>query len=168
MTTRSHRRTSFPGLALWALGTLTLALPASAADLTGTWKGRFKCSSLLNNGKSRNFEEKDSVLRIIQYGDQTFDASVDGIAFCGRMIEKSNKKGVAVLIVQGTDQDPRTYSEIEHLEWKLKAGRKKVDKISKDGIFTDSDSIGQCTGSWKRTDKEAPLIPSESCFAGDL
>ncbi|MGH0034523.1 MAG: hypothetical protein ACQGVK_05810 [Myxococcota bacterium] len=156
-------------MAAGTIVSLLIALPVSAADLTGTWKGSFKCSSLQNDGTANDFKEKKSVLKIIQYEDGTFDADIDNFPYCGRMIEskKNKKKGVGVLIGPDTDDDPETYSEMEHLTWKLNSGKKKSDKISKKGVWVDGESIGECTGSWKRTDKQSPEILFFSCFIED-
>jgi hypothetical protein len=153
-------------IAAGTLALLLIALPASAADLTGTWKGAFKCSSLQNDGKAEKFKEKKSVLKIVQYEDGTFDAEIDDFPYCGRMIEskKNAKKGVGVLIGPDTDDAPTTYSEMEHLTWKLNSSKKKSDKISKQGVWVDADSIGECKGSWKRTDKDSPVLQFFSCF----
>jgi len=149
-----------------AVALLAFATPTAAADLTGTWKGSFKCTSLMNDGSADTFKMKNSVLKILQREDGTFDAEIDDFPYCGRSItsSKNKKKGVAVLIGPDTDADPTTYSEMEHLTWKLDSGKKKSDKISKRGVWVDEGSIGQCTGSWKRIDESDPVMSFFSCL----
>jgi hypothetical protein len=165
-------QTKFAMTSVWLLTAAAVAAfsagSALAADLTGTWKGGFRCTSLDNSGKKHVVVEKKSVLKIDQNEDGTFDAEIDDFPYCGRMItsKKNSKKGVGILVGPDSDADPTTYSELEHLSWKLNSGKKKSDKINKLGVWVDGNSIGHCTGSWKRKSKEVPVMSFFSCFPG--
>lgn len=126
---------------------------SALADLTGTYEGRFKCTAVRNDGSTDKGPSTASTLKIIHHPNDLIDVDIDGTAYCGRVIAtQPDKKGVGVFIVVGTNGNPNSYNEIEHITWKL-SGKARVKKS---GVWVDATQIGQCKGGWGRTSTEPP------------
>ena len=152
------------GISGMALG-LALGVTATnaRADLTGTYQGKFKCKSVLNDGSTEKDPATSSTLKIIHHPNDTIDVDIDETPYCGRVIHtRQDKKGVGVFIVVGTSYDPHNYDEIEHITWKL-TGKARVKKR---GFWVDATQIGECKGGWSRVSEEIPSGNFGYCFFG--
>jgi hypothetical protein len=155
-------------LACLLLATL-LPLPSAAGDLTGTWKGKFKCK--LENGEtkqklsSKTIESPEpgvSTLRISHPagpGTAALQMEVDGVLFAGFALPEGGAvKGVGALFDCTDDGNPGDAGELRTFKWKVKADTVK-GKLSWRGMLVNDDQeIGLCKGKWKRISREDPDI----------
>ena len=135
---------------LSALG-LCLAAPASAGDLTGTWKGKYSCKAQDVRGKLKL--SGLSTLEVTQPdtpGSPALQARIDGMPFAGFVLQTgASLGGVGALV--GCDP-----GDIRSLRWKVKAGDVKA-RISWRGVFVSNDAvISSCRGTWSRVSVEEP------------
>jgi len=123
---------------------------AFAVDLNGQYSGNFVCKQINNDGTMTVSTENNSVVVITHdLGTDLLNLTIDGALYTGRVIhdaKKPEKKGTAIFIAVGTNDDPlNAWSELEKIKVKKGGG-----KISKRGVYVDSTGIGECKGSWKR------------------
>jgi hypothetical protein len=158
-----------PRFTLSSLVILLTSLPAAAADLTGTWTGRFNCTGF--DGKKFSFAQKSQSLKISQTGDnklsvQWLDGTELAASFSGFVIDNSSKpdtKGRAAIADCGTQADITTgISEIANLDASVNRSKGR-GTLKGTSIYTDRTQVPevtQCKWTFKLTDTANPNIPS--------
>ena len=144
-----------------------LALPASAGDLTGTWKGKWSCKAQNAKGKLRLTsasvqapEPGVSTLQITEPdgpGTPALQAYIDGVLFSGFSLQPAPAalSGIGAFI--GCDP-----GDVRSFKWKLKIGAIAA-KITWRSLFVSNDqTISMCRGSWTRVSVEDPGVV-ETC-----
>jgi hypothetical protein len=156
----------------WLLALLLAALaagPALAGDLTGTWKGKFRCT--VENGTSKvKLSSKTitapepgvSTLRISHPegpGTGPLQMTVDDVLFAGFALPAGGAvKGVGALFDCTDDGDPGDAGELRTFKWKVKADSVKGTISWRGMLVNDDQQVGSCRGSWKRISREDPII----------
>lgn len=136
---------------------LAFATPAGALDLTGTWLGRFKCTSY--DGSKDSFTVTGDTLTITQTGDLlAVDDNFSGFAIADA--GKPLQRGEAMLGHCGTSNDPSVGpSEIARLKAKVDRDKGK-GKLKGRSVYTDGgNQIGSCRWSYKLMDTADPDAP---------
>jgi hypothetical protein len=146
-----------------------VAAPIHAGDLTGTWKGKFKCK--LENGEAKTKissktitapEAGVSTLTISHAegpGTSALQMEVDGVLFSGFALPEGGAvKGVGALFDCTDGGDPGDAGELRTFKWKVRSDSVK-GSISWRGMFVNDDQeVGLCKGKWKRISREDPAI----------
>ena len=149
--------------------------PAHAADLTGTWKGKFKCT--IEDGKTRQkLSSKTIAAPAPEPGVSTLEIShpapdpgleataalqlqVDGVLFAGFALPATGAvRGVGALFDCTDDGDPGDAGEIRTFRWKVTADAVKGSISWRGMLVNDDQEVGSCKGTWKRVSREDPLI----------
>lgn len=146
---------------------LTAAAPASAGDLTGTWKGKWSCKSVNASGKLKLTstsvtapEPGVSTLEISHPdgpGTAAIQAYVDGALFAGFSLQPDPEitSGVGAFI--GCDP-----GDVRSFKWKVKIGEIPARITWRSMHVSDDQTISSCRGSWKRISVADPGI-SDTC-----
>ena len=148
------------------------AVPAQAADLTGTWKGKFKCT--IEDGQARQKlssktigppapEPGVSTLEISHPvdlpGTAALQIMVDGVLFAGFALPAAGAvRGVGALFDCTDDGDPGDAGEIRTFRWKVTADSVKGSISWRGMLVNDDQEVGSCKGTWKRISREDPVI----------
>jgi hypothetical protein len=143
--------------------------PAVAGDLTGTWKGKFRCA--VENGQTKQKlsskqiaapEPGVSTLLISHAegpGTAALQLEIDGVLFAGFALPAGGAvRGVGALFDCTDDGDPGDAGELRTFKWKVSADSVK-GSIAWRGMFVNDDQeIASCRGTWKRISREDPVI----------
>ena len=158
----------FRGLACLTLAAL-LPLSSAAGDLTGTWKGKFKCK--LQDGESKTKLSSKTIQApepgvstlLISHpegpGTAPLQMLVDDVLFAGFALPEGGAvKGVGALFDCTDDGNPGDAGELRTFKWKVRSDSSK-GKISWRGMFVNDDQeVGLCKGKWKRITRDDPNI----------
>lgn len=152
-----------PLLVAWAAG------PALAGDLTGTWKGKFKCT--VQNGaaklktSSKQIAAPDpgvSTLLISHAegpGTAALQLEIDGVLFAGFALPAGGAvRGVGALFDCTDDGDPGDAGELRTFKWKVTPDSVKGSIAWRGMLVNDDQEIASCKGTWKRISREDPGI----------
>jgi hypothetical protein len=141
--------------------------PASAGDLTGTWKGKWSCKAQNAQGKLKLSsttvqvpEPGVSTLEITQPDgpdSPALQARIDGVLFAGFSLQPGPALGGVGAFVGCDPGDVRSF------RWKVKLDSVQA-KISWRSMFVSNDYvISSCRGSWSRVSLEEPAAFIDSC-----
>jgi hypothetical protein len=153
-----------------ALAAALIAAPAAAGDLTGVWKGKFKCT--LQDGQSKQ-KLSSRTVAAPEAGVSTLELThpdgpdspalqirIDNVLFAGFMlVDAGGASGVGAIVDCNPNQDPGTgYGELRTFRWRAAPGA-IAGSISWRGMLVDDDAvIGSCRGSWRRVSREDPGV----------
>jgi hypothetical protein len=155
----------------WLVASLVLcALPAQAGDLTGIWKGKFKCKLEDGEGRqkitSREITSPEAGMSTLEVshpdGPDTpaLQLRIDDVLFAGFLLpEAGTASGIGAIVDCSPDDDPAVgFGEIRSFRWKEKPGDVK-GWISWRGMMVSDDAvIGSCKGKWRRVSRMDPGI----------
>ena len=143
--------------------------PALAGDLTGTWKGKFKCT--VENGASKVKLSSKTIAApepgvstlLISHpfgpGTAPLQMEVDDVLFAGFALPAGGAvRGVGALFDCTDDGDPGDAGEIRTFKWKVKADSVKGTLSWRGMLVNDDQEVGTCKGTWKRISREDPVI----------
>jgi hypothetical protein len=156
----------------WTCALLLAALaaaPAQAGDLTGTWKGKFKCT--VENGQAK-LKKSSKEISAPEPGVSTLEIShpegpgtgalqieVDDVLFSGFALPAGGAvRGVGALFDCTDDGDPGDAAEIRTFKWKVSADSVKGSISWRGMLVNDDQEVGSCKGTWKRISREDPVI----------
>lgn len=122
-----------------------------AVNLNGTYAGKWSCTQVNNDGTSTKLAEPASIVAMSHdTNTNILLLTIDGVLYTGRVIPDAKlplKNGTAIFIAVGTSDDPVNFNELEKV--KVTNGGSNLTKKT---IYVDALGIGECTGSWKRSD----------------
>lgn len=159
----------FRWLACLALAATLLPAPAASGDLTGTWKGKFKCK--IQNGVSKQKLDSKTITApepgvstlLISHADgpgtPPLQMEIDGVLWAGFALPEGGAvKGVGSLFDCTDDGGSENAGELRTFKWKVKSDSTK-GTLSWRGMFVNDDQeIGLCKGRWKRITRDDPGV----------
>jgi len=158
-------------LILPAMLVALLAGAGHAGDLTGTWKGSFRCTVHDAQGRqeltSRSVSVPEpgvSTLEIVQPdGPDTaaLHMLIDAAVYSGFVLDGSAAtRGTGAILDCGANPDASGYLEIRHFRWKTSADSAAI--VWRGLRVGGAAELGRCTGSWRRVSRDEPKIAA-SC-----
>ncbi|MEC4748230.1 hypothetical protein [Methylomicrobium sp. Wu6] len=150
-----------------SLALLLISAPAGALDLTGTWAGKFNCSSF--GGATFPFVEKNQSLKISQTGNELSVRWLDvnnviAANFTGFVINDNKKRdtnGQAAIANCTTGPDlTSTIAEIANLKVVINRSKAKGSLTGNSIYSSKGQAVGQCKWTFKLVNTDDPLIPS--------
>ncbi len=154
-----------------ALVAALIAAPATAGDLTGVWKGKFKCT--LQDGESkqklssRMVTSPEAGLSTLEVthpdgpDTQALQIRIDDVLFAGFVLPVgvAVQSGVGAIVDCDPNQDPGVgFGELRTFRWRVTPGDVS-GSISYRGMLVDNDDvIGTCKGSWRRISRTDPGV----------
>jgi hypothetical protein len=148
-----------------------LASAGHAGDLTGTWKGSFRCTIEDAQGQQKLSSRSVSVpepgvstLEIVQPdGPDTaaLHLLIDAAVYSGFVLDGSAASGgTGAFLDCGANPDASGYLEIRHFRWKTSADAGAI--VWRGFRVGAAGEVGRCRGSWRRVSREEPKIAA-SC-----
>lgn len=147
-----------------AAGLLAWPSSGTAVDLTGTYSGSMKCTSIAPGGKNRS-QPVESTVQITQYPNTlTFvhglGVRIDGVLHHGKMTYSREPKASSVLARCGGT--PNLISNTAMHQWEASV---KGDKATIKGSSVRYDAsfgfIAVCKHSYRRIDTANPAVPAQ-------
>jgi hypothetical protein len=156
----------------WLVASLLVlaAVPAQAGDLTGIWKGKFKCK--LDDGDSRQKLSSREVTSP-EAGMSTLEVShpdgpdtqalqlrIDDVLFAGFVLpEGATTSGIGAIVDCNPNDDPGIgFGEIRSFRWKATPDDVKGSIAWRGMLVSDDAVIGSCRGKWRRVSRMDPGI----------
>lgn len=157
-------------LGLVVAASLALGSAARAGDLTGIWKGKFRCTLMSEEGReklsSRTVaapEEGVSTLEVTHPdgpGTPTLQLRIDNSLRAGFLIGPvDSDKGAGAIVDCSAAIDPVGFGEIRNFRSKTSSGTVKGTLSWRGLLVEDGLAVGTCKGRWKRVSLEDPRIP---------
>jgi hypothetical protein len=145
------------------------AAPARAGDLTGTWKGKFKCTvengqaKLKLSSKAITAPEPGVSTLLISHpggpGTAPLQLTIDDVLFAGFALPGGPAvRGVGALFDCTDTGDPGDAGELRTFKWKVTADSVKGSIAWRGMLVNDDQEVGSCKGTWKRISREDPVI----------